>query len=106
MRLIHGHALKWMGSKGCGLKCRSVVCLFFLGETLQSIRDRGLGCLVLCIVDIVLVDIYLFSAEESFESMQKEHTSRMAVERTKGLKLKMQLENLDKTYKQKVGLQS
>lgn len=39
--------------------------------------------------------------EETFETMQKENTSRMTIERTKALKLKLQLENLDSTYKQK-----
>ena len=37
-----------------------------------------------------------------FESMRKEHTSRMTVEKAKALKLKMQQENLEKTYRQKV----
>lgn len=43
-----------------------------------------------------------FRAEETVESLRKEHTSRMTVERAKAVKLRMQLDNLEKAYKQKV----
>ncbi len=46
--------------------------------------------------------IFIYRVEEVFENMQREHASKLTVERTKVLKLKMQQENLGKTCKQKV----
>lgn len=41
-------------------------------------------------------------ADETVETMRKEHTSRMTVERAKALKMKMEMDNLEKAFKQKV----
>lgn len=47
---------------------------------------------------------YLSRSEAATEGLRREHASRMTVETAKALKLKMELENLEKDFKRKVSL--
>ena len=52
----------------------------------------------------ILTAALLCRAESATEGIRREHTSRMTVERAKALKLKMELENLEKDFKRKVSI--
>lgn len=45
---------------------------------------------------------FLHRAEEIFEGLRKEQASKITVEKAKALKLKLEYDNLEKIYKQKV----